>query len=65
MNHVSSQLIAAAQIDDRLRDAEQRRLANVAKGSKQNASILARIGRLIERTRRRSRPSHATQASGC
>ena len=64
MNYISSQLIAAGQIEDRLREAEQRRLANVAKASKRNDSILTRIGRLIERPGRRPRPSRATQVSG-
>jgi hypothetical protein len=64
MNHVSSQLIAAGQIDDRLREAERRRLANLAKASKRNDSTFTRIGRLIERPGRPPRPSRATQISG-
>jgi hypothetical protein len=64
MNHVSSQLIAAGQIEDRLREAEQRRLANLAKAAKRNDSNLTWIARMIERPLRRPRPSRATQVSG-
>ena len=66
MNHHSSLLIATAQIDDRLREADQRRLANAARASTKRDSILTRIGRLIglPRSCPRPRPSTPTEVSG-